>query len=144
MAHQLAVHSQRQQSGLAAVWVNTKKKVSDGLVMGAVPANVYPMLKRFFFSLQAEHSHGISSILTGDKETLYIILPSTISSKRAFLLLWQDSWSLRRKPGDECWLYCNGSSLQDNFVESVDSQYEQLHSQIQLPSIVLSKKERTF
>lgn len=80
VAHQLAVHSQRQQSGLAAVWVNTKKKVSDGLVMGAVPANECPVMRRLFFSLQAEHCHDISSILTGDKETLYIILTLTISS----------------------------------------------------------------
>lgn len=68
LAHQLAVHSQREQSGLAALRVNTKKKVSDGLVMGAVPAHVCPVMKRFFISLQAEHSHGISSILTGDKK----------------------------------------------------------------------------
>lgn len=69
-AHQHAVHSQWQQSGSATVWVDTKKKVSDGLVMGAVPADVRPVMMRFFFSLQAEHSHGIPSILTGDKENL--------------------------------------------------------------------------
>lgn len=54
--------------------MNTKKKVSDGLVMGAVPAQVCPVMKRFLIRLQAEHSHGISSILTGDKKPLYVML----------------------------------------------------------------------
>lgn len=101
VAHQLAVHSQRQQSGLAAVWVNAKKKVSDGLVMGAVPANASPVTKRFLLGLQAEHSHHLVNILTGDKETLYVVLTSITRSKRAFLLLWQSSWSLGRKPAGE-------------------------------------------
>lgn len=99
VAHQLAVHSQRQQPGLAAVWVDTKKKVSDGLVMGAVPADASPAVKGFLLLLQAEHGHGLSSILTGDKETLYISLTLTTRSERAFLLLWQSSWSLGRTPG---------------------------------------------
>lgn len=141
VSHQSALHSQRQQSGLAAVRVNTKKKVSDRLVMGAVPAKARPMMERSFFNLQAEHSHGISRILTEDEVTLYIILTSTISSKRAFLLLWQNRWSLRRKPGDECWLYHNTNNHRDNFPESLDSRCEQLHSQIQLPCTALSKKK---
>lgn len=74
VAHQLSVHPQREKAGVAAVRANTKKKVSYGLGMGAESADVHPMMTRFPVSLQAEHGHSPSNILTADKETLYIML----------------------------------------------------------------------
>lgn len=63
LTNQSAVHSQREQSGLGAVQVNTKKKVYDGFVVGLISAQVCPTGQRVVISLQAEHCHCFSSIL---------------------------------------------------------------------------------
>lgn len=57
---QPTVHSQREQPGLAAVWVKPEKKVFDGLIVGVVPANQCPRT----FLLPVKHCHSFSSILT--------------------------------------------------------------------------------
>lgn len=62
---QVTVRSQREQAGAAGVWVKTKKKVFDGLVVGVVPADQDPRT----FLLQAKHGHSVSSILAKKEQS---------------------------------------------------------------------------